>query len=348
MGTLFNWYWRGLGLPLSRLKGALVDRLAFSFVEATVWIGLACALVLVGAWALGRWRFLRDRPALFLPLSAAPLVLLCMALGQGAFPLSLAPTAWRPPVARQFPAPPLPYSAFRLDLLHREDRLALAFSPERYLSLGEREILAGCDLRLDSVLSRLKLPPGRRVGRMKPMGPLTTVLGLSYGGPAFHDPFYGEMAMVRQEDHPAPRYWRLIGVCHEAAHAKGFTREMDAEILTQLALQGSEDARYRMLADIMWLRKSGERVHLPEYLRAEIRASRDSLERAERRQPAVRFLRSLSRKLGFQNSGGKYGSREGAESWDPRHPFFATVAALATDTAARAPDAADSGRNDGP
>ena len=64
----------------------------------------------------------------------------------------------------------------------------------------------------------------------------------------------------------------------------------------------------------------------------EILASRDSLESAEKRQPAVRFFRSLSRKLGFQNSGGKYGSREGAEAWDPRHPFFATVAALAPDT----------------
>lgn len=167
---------------------------------------------------------------------------------------------------------------------------------------------------------------------MKPMGPLTTILGLSYGGPAFHDPFYGELAMVRPEDHPAPRYWRLIGVCHETAHSKGFTREMDAEILTQLALQGSGDARYRMLGDIMWLRKSGERVHYPDSLKREMRASWDSLERVEKRQPCVRFLRSLTRKLGFQNSGGKYGSRESAETWDPQHPFFATVAALMPDS----------------
>lgn len=164
------------------------------------------------------------------------------------------------------------------------------------------------------------------------MGPLTTLLGLSYGGPAFHDPFYGELAMVRPEDLPAPRYWRLIGVCHETAHSKGFTREMDAEILTQLALQGSGDARYRMLGDIMWLRKSGERVHYPDYLKREMRASWDSLAQVEKRQPGVRMLRSLSRKLGFQNSGGKYGSREGAEAWDPRQPFFATVAALLPDT----------------
>jgi hypothetical protein len=251
-----------------------------------------------------------------------------MAMGQGAFPMSLAPTAWRRPLAREFPAPPLPYAEFRRDLDRRQDRLSRAFTPDRYLSLGEGEILAGCDRSLDTVLAGLGQQPGRRVGRMKPMGPLTTLLGLSYGGPAFHDPFFGEMAMVKPGDHPAPRYWRLIGVCHEAAHAKGFTREMDAEILTQLALEGSPDVRYRMLADIMWLRKCGERVRFPEYLKREILTSRDSLERVGRRQPAVRFLRALNRKLGFQNSGGKYGSRGGAEAWDPRHPFFATVAAL--------------------
>ena len=301
-------------------------------VELTVWAGAACAAVLLTGALLGRWRALRSRPLCFLPLAIGPLVLLCMALGQGAFPLSLAPSAWRRPLAREFKAPPLPYPEFRLDLVRREERLSRALTPERYLSLSESEILAGCDRRLDTVLAGLGLPPGRSVGRVKPMGPLTTLLGLSYGGPAFHDPFYGELAMVRPGDHPAPRYWRLIGVCHESAHAKGFTREMDAEILTQLALQGSGDPRYRMLADLMWLRKSGERVHYPAFLRREILASWDSLERVERRQPGVRFLRSLTRKLGFQNSGGKYGSRKGAEAWDPRHPFFATIAALAADT----------------
>lgn len=330
--SLFTAYWRWFGLPLSRWKGAWVDQVPISLVEATVWIGFACAAILLIAAVTGRWRSLRARPALFLPLAAGPLILLCMAMGQGAFPLSLAPTAWRRPLASQFPAPPLPYPEFHRDLVRREERLLRTFSPEWYASLSEREILAGCDRRLDTVLANLGLPPGRSVTRMKPMGPLTTLLGLSYGGPAFHDPFYGELAMVRPEDLPAPRYWRLIGVCHETAHSKGFTREMDAEILTQLALQGSGDARYRMLGDIMWLRKSGERVHYPDYLKREMRASWDSLARVEKRQPGVRLLRTLSRKLGFQNSGGKYGSREGAEAWDPRQPFFATVAALLPDT----------------
>jgi hypothetical protein len=110
---------------------------------------------------------------------------------------------------------------------------------------------------------------------------------------------------------------------------------MDAEILTQLALERSADPRYRMLGDIMFLRKSGERVHYPEWLRGEMRMMWDSLARVEGRQPAVRFLRSVTRKLGFQNSGGKYGSRTGSEAWNPGHPFYATVARLLRDRQAR-------------
>lgn len=293
-----------------------------------IWSGAACCLVLLAVAASGGWDRLRRSRVLFTALVCGPVLLVLMGMGQGAFPLSLAPTAWRQPLAEAFPGRPLPYPLFRRELDLREGRLLASFSPAYYESLSEAEILHGCDLSLDTVLSGLGLQPGRPVERMKPMGPLTTLLGLSYGGPAFHDPFFGEMAMVRPEDHPAPRYWRLLGVCHEAAHAKGFTREMDAEILTQLALSRSPDPRYRMLGDIMYLRKSGERVHYPEFLRREILASRDSLERVEARQPVVRFLRKAALKLGFQNSGGKYGTRTGSEHWNPNHPFYSTIAGL--------------------
>jgi hypothetical protein len=326
--SLFTAYWLSLGLPLSRAKGVLVDRVPFSLVETMIWAGSACLVAIAIVAATGGWRRLsRTRSAMALLISG-PVLLLAMALGQGAFPLSLAPTAWRAPLAQLFRGHPMPYAGFRGELSLRENRLLATFSPAWYESLGEEEILAGCNRELDSVLARLRLPPGREVGKMKPMGPVTTVLGLSYGGPAFHDPFFGEMAMVRPEDHPSTRYWRLTGVCHEAAHAKGFTRELDAEILTQLALSRSPDPRYRMLADIMYLRKSGERIHLPEYLRREILASRDSLERVEARQHLIRWLRDAATKLGFQNSGGKYGSRSGSEAWNPMHPFYSTVAGL--------------------
>jgi hypothetical protein len=328
MAILFTAYWRILGLPLSRLKGLVVDRMPFSLVEVVLWAGLLCAFALLAFRGAGRWTWLKRRRPWLALLTAGPVVLVCMSLGQGAFPWSLAPTAWRVPLAKAFPAPPLAYADFLSEIRLRENRLSADFWPAYYQSLSETEILHGCDRALDGVLAGLGLLPGRTVQKVKAMGPLTTLLGLSYGGPAFHDPFFGELAMVRPQDHPAPRYWRLLAVCHEAAHAKGFTREMDAEILTQLALSSSPDLRYRMLGDIMFLRKSGEKIHFPAYLKQEILQARDSLRQVESRQWAVKFCKRLAEKAGFQNSGKKYGMRGSAEEWDPRHPFYATVASL--------------------
>ena len=290
-----------------------------------VWIGLLSAAMLALIFFSGSAHWLKKNSTLRWLLFSGPVLLILMGLGQGAFPLSLAPTARRLPLAEYRISTSLPYSVFRARLRSHEDHLLQNFSPAYYESLTEAEVLVGCDRALDGILYELGLPPGRKVQRMKAMGTFTTVLGLTYGGPAFHDPFFGELAMIQPEDHPTPKYWRLMAICHEEAHAKGFTREMDAEILTQLALSTSPDLRYQMLGDIMYLRKSGEKNHFPEYLRAEIHRSRDSLEQVESRQPLVNLLRKISRKIKFQNSGGKYGSRNASEHWNPQHPFFATV-----------------------
>ncbi len=324
----FAVYWRMVGLPLSRMKGFCVDKIPFSTVESMVWIGLFCAFGLAVITASAKKYPWAQNRHLRITLAVAPIMLLCMAMGQGAFPLSLAPTAWRTPLAKVLPGPALPYSDFSRELHFHESRLVQEFASEEYASLSEPEILSGCNQALDHVLTVLNLSPGRPVRAIKSMGPITTLLGLAYGGPAFHDPFFGELAMVRPEDMPTPRYWRLIGICHEEAHAKGFTREMDAEILTELALLGSSDRRYRMLGDLMFIRKAGEKVHYPEPLRNEMIAMRDSLARVESRQPVVNAFRRLSKRMGFQNSSGKYGSRNPAEAWDPSHPFYATVLGL--------------------
>lgn len=328
LSAIFTIYWRLLGYPLSCFKGLLVDRVAFSLVETLVWIGLGSLGVLcLCIFTLG-FTWLKTHSLLFKLLLIGPALLILMAMGQGAFPLSLSPTAWRQPLAVVFYGPTLDYPSFKNELSEKEKHLNHFFSAEDYQSLSESEILNACDLALDQVLAHHHLSPGRRVRTIKPMGVLTTTLGLAYGGPAFHDPFLGELAMVRYGDMPTPRYWRLIGICHEAAHAKGFTREMDAEILTQLALTNSPDPKLQVLGDIMYLRKSGEKFSYPEYLNNERKASRDSLQAVEKNQYVVHLLRQITKKIGFQNSGEKYGSRSGADAWNIHHPFFATVAGM--------------------
>jgi hypothetical protein len=250
---------------------------------------------------------------------------LTLGLGQGAFPISLAPTAWRISLTRNFGLDSLGEAEFKSWVEQRQNRLRTGFDGRAYQSLSEQEALKACDESLDTVLMDLGLPPGRTVRSIKSMGPLTTAMGLVYGGPAFHDPFFGEVAIVHGKDLPTSRHWRLIAACHETAHAKGFTREMDAEILTQLSLMRIPDPRFRVLADIHFLEKSGLKIQWPDSLIAEARRAREERREVQKHQPAISWLRRWADRLHLRNSGGKYGDREVKEPWNPRQPFFATV-----------------------
>lgn len=324
----FDLYWRLLGLPLSRLKGLVVDAIPFSVVEVSLWLGAGATLWFLLSLGIRRGP-LRNRRLRLAALLFGPVFLIALGLGQGAFPWSLAPTALREPLARRLAADSLPEAEFRAWARARAEALRDSLSTPagwaRYRTLDERTVLRACDTLLDGVLADLGLPPGRRVRAYKDMGPWTTTLGLSYGGPAFHDPFFGEIAIIRDRDMPAPLHWRLIAACHETAHAKGFTREMDAEILTQLALAGAPDPRLRELADIHFLQKTGVELKWPDSLVAESRRVRATRKAVEARQPVVGALRRWAERLGLRNQGAKYGERGAREAWNPRHPFFATV-----------------------
>jgi hypothetical protein len=332
---LFDLYWRLLGLPLSRLKGAVTDAVPFSLVEAALWVGATACLVLALSFARPGFfsRDLRRRRALRLgALLLGPVFLIALGLGQGAFPLSIAPTALRGPLADRL-GNSIDSTAFLQWVRVRESSLRayLVDAPRAQghwkdlQALREEEVLRACDTSLDTVLSLLELTPGRTVRAVKDMGPWTTTLGLLYGGPAFHDPFFGELAIIPERAYPVSHYWRLLAACHETAHAKGFTREMDAEILTQLALVRVEDPRYRALADIHFLRKTGTRITWPDSLLAEARrtgAARDSLLKERR---VLSRVKGWMRRANVQNSPVKYGQRGAAEAWNPDHPFFSSI-----------------------
>ncbi len=321
---MFNLYWRVLGLPFSRFKGGITDSIPFSIVEASLWMGgLATLLWILGfIWRKGPFRRTGFRRTVFF---LGPVFLIALGLGQGAFPISLAPSAWRPSLTQSFGTDSIEEHAFKNWAAACEQDLRDHFNWEAYQSLSEHEALSVCDGSLDTVLAALGLPPGREVRAFKTMGPLTTAMGLVYGGPAFHDPFFGELAIVHRKDLPTSNHWRFVAACHEAAHAKGFTREMDAEILTQLALLRIPDPRFQILADIHFLEKSGLKIQWPDSLLAESRRARAERLDAQNRQPVISFLKRWADKLHLRNSGHKYGDREAREAWNPRQPFFATV-----------------------
>ncbi len=317
--SAFDFYWSALGLPLSRVKGFLSDAVPFSLTDAGLTLGILGTL----GWVWAGWRNARAgyRRPFFRRGAVFPVFLIALALGQGAFPWSLAPTAL--PV--RFPPDSLSEGQFHRRFETRQASLAQVYDSAAFHSLSVEEAVRGCDTLLDSALADLGLPPGRGVRRIKTMGPLTTLLGLGYGGPAFHDPFFSEMAIIAEEDYPTPHFWRLTAACHEGAHAKGFTREIDAELLTQAALLHSRDPRYRWLADIHWLTKTGRTVGWPPSLLREWRLAGLRRRQVEGSQPMAMSFRRLLIAVGLRNSPGKYGDRKKDETRNPRHPFFATL-----------------------
>ncbi len=325
---LFDIYWRLIGLPLSRCKGAVTDAIPFSLVEASIWFGGAMTLLWLASWFSPFKARLRRGRRWFLILG--PLFLAVLGMGQGAFPLSLAPSSWRTSIPRRLGSDSLGLPQFQAWVHEREANLRKNFNWDAYQSLTEADVQSACDTSLDTVLRDLGLPPGRHVRTIKAMGPLTTDMGLIYGGPAFHDPFFGELAMVHDADEPSPHYWRLIAACHETAHAKGFTREIDAEVLTQLALERISHPRYQALADIHFLRKTGMKISWPDSLVAESKRVRARWLEVEKHQPVISFFRKWIDRWHLENSGGKYGDRKPHQAWNPHQPFFATIHRLQT------------------
>jgi hypothetical protein len=331
---LFDLYWRLLGFPLSRLKGAVTDAVPFSVVEVSLWVGATSTVALALSFVLPRGP-LAHRRARLAALLLGPVFLVALGLGQGAFPLSIAPTGLREPLVQRLGGDALDSSEFQAWTDARETRLRAWLADDSgseaqahwraFQTLSDTAVLKACDVSLDTVLAASGLNPGRTVRTYKAMGPWTTTMGLLYGGPAFHDPFFGEIGIISLKNYPVSHYWRLLAACHETAHAKGFTREMDAEILTQLALLRIDDPRYAALADIHFLLKTGTKITWPERLVGEAQAARAARARVEATRPALSWVRAWMRRAGLQNSGGKYGERRAAERWNPRHPFFATV-----------------------
>jgi hypothetical protein len=322
--SAFNLYWRVAGLPLSRLRGYFVDRLPISLVELLLWVGGVSTLVWGLSWM--RYRGVRVAPrARWILFLLGPVLLVTLGTGQGATSFSLDPTAWRAPLVQEFGADSLSQEEFNAWARDREQRLRREFDWEALQSLTEAEMLATSNRSIDSVFVDLGLPPGRTVRAVKAMGPLTTVIGLAYGGPAFHDPLTGEVGLVRSRDYPARRDWRLVSLCHESIHAKGIFREMDTAILTQLSLDRAPDPRFRMLGDLHFLQKTGLKVQWPDSIQSEIRRTRAARLETERHQPVIRWLRDWARRGHLQNSVKKYGVRTRREPWNPRHPFFATL-----------------------
>lgn len=317
MTSLVEVYWNICGAFLGRCIGYLVDKLPLAvsevILQVSLWWMLLIILALFKQVAIPKYMWL------------APLTLLIMVGSQGISALDWVPTAHREPMVKRL----------NLDILDRESlndfletqKQKLKHFPEKlYLQAPRTPPLSLINTAMQKVLDQYGLVPGREVQAVKKLWGVSRALGLAYGGPAYHDVITSEVVVASQEDYPASKAWRWICVMHETAHAQGFTREMDAEILTWLALYESDDPLLQALSALMACFKSGQDFEAPQVLQnewQEVRKAREDLH-----QPLVSWLKHFAKKIQLQNSGEKYGSIEKNHEIPLDHELFRALVQL--------------------
>lgn len=247
------------------------------------------------------------------------------------FSQGITPIDWVPSAHRQKPfkriilgqkVDPRSYSDF---VLKNQVLLNKEFNIEQYNSTNETDLLKDIHRAVRKACESLKYTPGRTVKNIKAMSGISRLLGLSYGGPAYHDVITGEVVIVSEKDYPAPKFWRITAITHEIIHAQGFTREMDTEILTWLALRLSENPLLNNLSYLMVLHKSGQAFTYPKSIEQELKTKAKLRKEIQQKQTLINFLKNIQRTIQVQNSAKKYGSIQPGTPIPQNHEFFKSV-----------------------
>lgn len=310
-------YWQWIGGPLSRIEAKIVDSIPFAVVESVIWL----CLVLISVSFIPR--FFKKLHLLRFIVLIFGLVLIS---GQGVFgSFFLVPSAWRPPLAERLPKVIVDTQQVRALYDIGASKLLGDQTQLTYQNIDRTTVINDANQSLDKIIKELGYAPGREVSVIKEMQGLSRMLGSIYGGPAYHDPITTEIALVPDE-FPMPKYWTIVAIFHEIAHAKGFSREIDAELLTWFALWRSPKTLYHNLAWMMFLSKTGAGpIKLPiawEKDRSEKRLLR---KKYFENHSIENFLKNSAESLGLINGSEKYGNAKGIKEIKSTHPFFGPV-----------------------
>lgn len=314
MTSMIEVYWNYLGRYLGHYIGKYIDLLPFAVSEMLLQLSLWFCVLICFCFIMGHqiskyyW--------------IGPIILFIMVGSQGISSLDWVPTAHREKVHERLSSPVVEKEDLKL-FLDEQQKLLNDFPSELYKKAKANPDLKMVNESVGKALKALDLKSGREVTAIKKLWGVTRVLGLAYGGPAYHDVITSEVVLATKEDYPASKAWRWMCVVHEVVHAQGFTREMDTEIITYLALKLSDDPLLKALSAWMVLLKTGQIFDIPDVFKNEWEQVRE--QRDELHQPMVKLLKRVAEKLTIQNSNAKYGSVKKGTSIPLNHEFFSSL-----------------------
>ncbi len=295
-------YWAFIGNPISKIVGYLSDLTSLSITEVLLNYSLICCIYILYVIV-----FKKQKKYLKTALVGV-LLLIIMTFSQGITKIDFVPTVFRSHPLQRLENIKINESDCIKFVAISCNAFLKDFNSKHYMSLPQEYELESANKIVNDALAFMKYPIGREVKKIKNMMGLTRLLGLSYGGPAFHDVVSGEVVIASIEDLPSSKYWRRMCLIHEIVHAQGFTRELDAEILTWLALRLSDFELDRQFSMLMVISKSRTKIEWPEVLQTEAKLNKEKQIEVDRNSPFLTFLKKASKEMSIQNNSEKYGT----------------------------------------
>jgi hypothetical protein len=301
-------YWAYLGNPLSKIIGYLSDFIPFSISEIFFQFGVLSVFYLLTIYIL------RKNKKFVKIAYVGATMLFVMAFSQGVTDIDFVPTVFRSHPSERLEHIMVDENELSQFLNDTADTFIKVFDAKEYEVLPQKDKIESANKIVHKALEYMGYPQGREITKIKKMMGITRLLGLSYGGPAYHDVISGEVVIASRKDLPSSKYWRRICLVHEIAHAQGFTRELDAEILTWLALRLSESELDKKFAMLMLITKSRIMIEWPQVLKLEAKKITEKQKIIDRDSPILSFFKKISKKINVQNNSEKYGKiQKGAQ-----------------------------------
>lgn len=315
-------YWKFIGLPSSQIIGTFVDFIPWAVSESLLQLSILGIFAFLLSYKLKFFKKFRRFGCLSI------ICLITMFFSQGITSIDWVPTAHRlrpsTIIFENFKNHFDPYVLIK----HEIKKIQYSFPNEIYRKITSTPNFDELDSDIKKALNYLNYPKGRKVKSIKKLWGLTRVLGLAYGGPAYHDVITGEVVIVSEEDYPTSKYWRIKCILHEMIHAQGFTREMDTEILTWLSLKLSSNKLFNSFASLMLLEKSNVKFQYPLAIQDEVKEVRQKRIKVQKTQIFINYLRNLMEENEIYNAAEKYGKVTLKQPLNENHEFFKSIALL--------------------
>ncbi|MCO4781613.1 MAG: hypothetical protein KC646_04765 [Candidatus Cloacimonetes bacterium] len=234
---------------------------------------------------------------------------LCAISYQNAFFVRLIPSFYLPSYPVSEPLDSQQFENFKQNCFNEFKRL---FDFDQYQKLSDSDLLKHATITSQEQLKQFNINLNSKLTKIKYLSGVPRILGLSYGGIAYHDLFTGEIVIPTKEDYPTTLFFRAVMIFHEIGHAFYHADDVQNSIFQAHAMISSKHPVIQSLGYLFILQYTDypmwtqiETYH-PKLYNEMVTQQRLNMELRSKRKAIKSFKRILT-KVKIQNNDVKYG-----------------------------------------